>query len=70
MDTTKLLLDLNSKTAAMEAHMQEMKVDIREHIRRTALLEGEVKWLHKQVWIAHGAIVTIGVLFTIVKLFL
>jgi regulator of replication initiation timing len=60
----ELLLDLHKEVAIIRADQGSMKEDLREHIKRTALLEAELKrlhdqdigWLKKNVYLAYGAI--------------
>ncbi len=58
----KLILELHKESAIIRETMAEVKADLREHMKRTAIIETELKWLHRQVWIAHGAIGLIGII--------
>lgn len=60
----ELLLDLHKEVAIIRNDQGAMKEDLKEHIKRTALLEAELKrmheqdigWLKKNVYLAYGAI--------------
>lgn len=58
----KLILELHKESAIIREVMAEVKADLREHMKRTAIIETELKWLHRQIWIAHGAIGLIGII--------
>ena len=59
-----ILLDVSKDQAVIKADQAAMKVDLKEHIRRTNVLEHEVKrfrendlaWVKKQIWMFYGAI--------------
>lgn len=65
----ELMLDMIKAQAVIQADQASMKTDLREHMRRTATLETEVKFLHKQVNIAHGAIGLITLLGVIASIY-
>ena len=68
----ELLLELLKDVAAIKAHQMEIKDDLKLHMKRTAQVETELKYLHRQINLAHGAIAfitIIGVLAGIVKTF-
>ena len=52
----RLLLDIHGQMPQIESRLGSIEADLATHIKRTELLEVEVKYLHKQVNIAHGAI--------------
>lgn len=60
-----LILDIHKDLAVMTAHMAEIKADMRTHIKRTDQVEVEVKYLHKQINLAHGAIALVGFAITL-----
>jgi hypothetical protein len=62
----EILLDLHRSMGSVTANLAEVKADLREHMKRTAMLESEIKWIHRQIWIAHGAIALLGILGTFV----
>jgi hypothetical protein len=62
----EILLDLHRSMGSVTANLAEVKADLREHMKRTAMLESEIKWIHRQIWIAHGAIALLGILGTLV----
>lgn len=64
----EILLDINKEVGKASADISAIKTDLREHMRRTAILETEIKWLHRQVWIAHGAILFLGFLGALIAL--
>lgn len=66
----ELLIEMTKDLAAMSAHQQEIKEDLKQHMKRTAILETEIKYLHKQVNIAHGAIALLIFITGLVKLVL
>lgn len=65
----ELLLDLHKELAVTREHMAEVRADLREHIKRTAIIETELKFIHKQIWLAHGAVALLGILGTIISVF-
>lgn len=52
----KLLLDIHAALPVISERLGAIEADLAYHIKRTELLETEVKYLHKQINIAHGAI--------------
>ena len=66
----EILLSMHKDLATMNADIAEMKADLREHMRRTNIIETELKWLHRQVWIAHGAIALVAFAAGFVRFFL
>lgn len=66
----ELMLDLVKGQAVIQADLAAVKADVKEHMRRTAIAETEIKYLHKQVNVAHGAIALVsfvGIVLGIVK---
>lgn len=69
----EILLDVSKDQAIIKADQAAMKADLREHIRRTNVLEHEVKtfrdkdlaWVKKQIWMFYGAISLILILYKI-----
>ena len=53
---TNLLLDVHKDVGHIREDIGEIKGDLRTHIKRTDMLESEVKWIHRQVWLVHGAL--------------
>lgn len=68
-ESLELLLDLHKDLSITREHLAEIKTDLKEHMKRTAILETELKFIHKQIWLAHGAIGLLSVLATIAALF-
>lgn len=60
----EILLDVHRGMGILGNDVAAMKADLREHMKRTAILETEIKWIHRQIWIAHGAIALFGVIGT------
>lgn len=52
----QLLFKMHEDLSVIKQDQSAIKVDLKEHMRRTAVIETEVKYLHKQIFIAHGAI--------------
>lgn len=72
VNAMELLLELLKESSANTAHIIEIKEDLKLHMKRTAQVETELKYLHRQVNLAHGAIALItlaGVVAGIVKAF-
>ena len=63
----KLLLDMHQQTGIIREHIAGIQTDIKEHIRRTNIIEAELKWVQRQIWVAHGAILIIGAIFGALK---
>lgn len=71
----ELLLDLHKEVAIVRADQASMKEDLRHHIKRTALLEAELKrihdqdigWLKKNIYLAYGAIGFVSFCFAAYK---
>jgi len=68
-ETNELLFQIVSKLAAVEAHQAEIKDDLKHHMKRTAQVEAELKYLHRQINLAHGAIALIGFVITLIGLY-
>lgn len=65
----QLLIEIHSQMPEIANRLGAIEADLAHHIKRTELLEGEVKYLHKQVNLAHGAIALISFVVMIWKLF-
>lgn len=52
----EILLDVSKDQAVIKADIAAMKVDLKEHIRRTNILESKVAWVNKQIWMFYGAL--------------
>lgn len=69
----EILLDVSKDQAVIKADQAAMKADLKEHIRRTNVLEHEVKhfrendlaWVKKQIWMFYGAISLILIAYKI-----
>jgi hypothetical protein len=57
-----LLMDIHKEMAVISANQAAMKADLKTHIKRTDLLEDEVKRLWKLVWLFVGALTILPVL--------
>jgi len=64
-DQLEILFDLHKELAIIREHMGEVRTDLRVHIKRTAIIETELKFIHRQVWLAHGAIGLLALLGTV-----
>lgn len=64
MEIQEVLLKIHEDMATIKADITAVKIDLKEHMRRTAILEGELKQVTKRVNIAHGAIIAIPALLT------
>lgn len=70
INAIEILIELTKESAATQAHIMEIKEDLKHHMKRTAQVETELKYLHRQINLAHGAIALItlaGVVAGIVK---
>lgn len=65
----QLLLKMHEDISAIKQDQAAIKVDLKEHMRRTAIIETELKYLHKQVFIAHGAISLVSFLAIIAGIY-
>ncbi len=63
----ELLLSMNDKVARIETHVAEIKVDVREHMRRTAILEAKTSWIERLVWIGTGGSAVVFFILKLVK---
>lgn len=67
----EILLDVSKDQAIIKADQAAMKVDLKEHIRRTHILETEIKhfrendlaWVKKQIWMFYGAVSIILIIY-------
>ena len=72
IDIIDIILDIHKDMSTTKSDMAYIKADLREHMKRTAQMEVEVKYLHRQVNLAHGAVALItlaGVIAGIFKAF-
>lgn len=51
---------------AQKADISAIKTDLKDHMRRTAILETEVKYLHGRVFMARGALAAGAALLAVV----
>lgn len=51
----KMLLEVHKDMNVVVADIAAIKVDLKDHMRRTALLEAELKFIRKQIYMAQGA---------------
>lgn len=58
----EILLEMQKEMGVISAHVSEIKADVREHMKRTAILETEVKFLHRQAWVLYGVLLAVGTL--------
>lgn len=58
----EILIEMQKEMGIISAHVAEIKADVREHMKRTAILETEVKFLHRQAWILYGILLAAGTL--------
>ena len=65
----QLLLKMHEDLSIVKQDQAAVKVDLKEHMRRTAVIETEVKYLHKQIFIAHGAISFISLIALIASIY-
>jgi hypothetical protein len=64
----EILLDILKQMAVMNASIARIEVDVANHIKRTNIIETEVKYLHRQINIAQGAIALISLIAIIVSI--
>lgn len=64
MDINEVMLKIHQDMAIIQTDITAIKEDLKEHMRRTALLEGELKAVTKRVNLAHGAIIAIPAILT------
>jgi hypothetical protein len=63
----KLLIGMNDKVARIETHVAEIKIDVKEHMRRTAILEAKTSWIERLVWMVFGGTAVVGFFLKIFK---
>ena len=66
----ELMLDMVKAIAKVESRLSSIEGNVKEHMRRTAIAEAEIKFLHRQVNLAHGAIALVsflGVILGVMK---
>ena len=69
MEADKLLLSIFEQNAIIREHIAGIQSDVKEHIRRTNIIESELKSVQRQVYIAHGAIAFIMFIAALAKAF-
>jgi len=57
-----LLLRVLEQQTTISSDVSSIKVNLAEHMRRTHQLEVEIKYLHKQINMAHGGVALIGLI--------
>lgn len=62
-----LLLSMNDKVARIETHVAEIKIDVREHIRRTNILESKVNVIERLLWMGGGGTAVVYFLLKVLK---
>ena len=66
MEHNKILLDIHSRIAVVETNIKDIKQDLKEHIKRTAQNEAEIKYNRRHIAFAQGALAIVGALFTLI----
>jgi hypothetical protein len=61
----ELLLSVHKDVTKLAADMQAVKVDLKEHMRRTAMNEVAIEYNRKNIYLAQGAVALVGFLATI-----
>lgn len=64
-----LALEILKDVTIIREDIAAIKADVRVHIKRTDIIETEIKWLHRQVWVAHGAIALVGFVALLVSIY-
>ena len=64
-----MLISVVKDVGEVRSDIAEIKVDLREHIRRTAALETKAEFHDRHVWLAYGAIGFLGMIVTLVKIY-
>jgi hypothetical protein len=62
------LLKIYDKLVAVEIATARVEADLKEHMRRTTLLEIQTEFLKKNVYMAYGAIGLIGLMGVLIKI--
>lgn len=67
----QLLIDLNDKVEDVGPRLLAIEIDLREHMRRTELLEADVKHLNRSESVLKGGILALGAIgiSALIKLF-
>jgi hypothetical protein len=68
VDLVDIILDIHKDVATLKSDTSYIKYDLREHMKRTAQMETEVKYLHRQINLAHGAIAFITIFATAISI--
>lgn len=70
---SEVLLKLLDQQSEIKVNLAEIKVDLKEHMRRTALLESRVEILaqqdeklNRQVYLVHGGLGLIAIVGTLI----
>lgn len=69
----KLVIEIHKEMSVMVSDIAAIKVDLKEHIRRTNLHEIEIKYIKKHLYYAQGAIgliMALGSILGVAKLFI
>lgn len=69
----KMIIEIHRELSVMVSDIAAIKVDLKEHIRRTNLHEIEIKYLKKHLYYAQGAIgliMALGTLLGVAKIFI
>lgn len=63
----KMLLAIHGDLANVRGTVAEVRTDLKEHMRRTAILESKTTSLERYVYMAHGAMIAIAAIWGVVK---
>lgn len=64
-----LIIDIHKDLAVVKADIAALKADMRTHIKRTDILETEVKYARRHVYMVQGAVALLSVIATIVSIY-
>ena len=74
LDTQSLLLEIYGNTKVLQADVGHIKLDIREHVKRTAIAEARIdlneQKINKGTMVFRFFLWTLGTVFTLIGLFL
>lgn len=63
----KILLDIHKDVGILKENYAEIKVDVKEHIRRTNILEAKVGNMERLFWLGNGIFLAGGLILKYLK---
>lgn len=66
---TDILLDMHKNIGVMREDIAEIKADLNLHMKRTAQLETELKYVHKHITMVQGVGAFLGVIAAVAAIY-